>query len=105
MALNEETAQSIAQEEEERWKNTHAAILNEMRQTHSDFEADRKLARELTSQIVAARREEDKAALASDEAVAHGLARLRKNKSSDLESLNENSWPDASCDKSVVHGA
>ncbi|HEX5033154.1 MAG TPA: UvrD-helicase domain-containing protein, partial [bacterium] len=89
MSLTEKDAQELGQSEEELWRSVHAAILNEMRQTKSDFESDRKTARDLTSQIVAARRDEDKAALASDEAVAHGLARLRKNKSSDLESLAE----------------
>jgi len=89
MPLNETEAQNLGNSEEELWKRVHAAILAEMRQTRSDFELDRRTARDLTSQIVAARREEDKAALASDEAVAHGLARLRKDKSSDLESLAE----------------
>ncbi|HKY64582.1 MAG TPA: 3'-5' exonuclease [bacterium] len=89
MALTEKDAQELGQSEEELWREVHSAILSEMRQTKSDFESDRKTARDLTSQIVAARRDEDKAALASDEAVAHGLARLRKNKSSDLESLAE----------------
>ncbi len=89
MSFNETEAQNLATEEDERWKLVHAAILAEMRQTRSDFELDRRTARDLTSQIVATRRDEDKAALASDEAVAHGLARLRKDKSSDLESLAE----------------
>ncbi|HKX11664.1 MAG TPA: 3'-5' exonuclease [bacterium] len=89
MPLTEKDAQELGQSEEELWRSVHSAILSEMRQTRSDFEFDRKTARDLTSQIVAARRDEDKAALASDEAVAHGLARLRKDKSSDLESLAE----------------
>jgi len=89
MPINEENAQAIAREEDDRWQKTHTAILSEIHQTRNDFEHDRKTARDLTSQIVATRREEDKAALASDEAVAHGLARLRKDKSSDLESLAE----------------
>lgn len=89
MAINEKEAQELGESEDELWRSVHAAILREMRQTRSDFEFDRRTARDLTSQIVAARRDEDKAALASDEAVAHGLAKLRKNKSSDLESLAE----------------
>ncbi|MFO1463291.1 MAG: 3'-5' exonuclease [bacterium] len=89
MPLTEQEAQALAQSEEELWTGVHAAILGEMRRTRSDFELDRRTARDLTSQIVATRRDEDKAALASDEAVAHGLARLRKDKSSDLESLAE----------------
>ncbi len=89
MPLNETEAQELGKSEEELWQKVHSAILSEMRQTRSDFEADRRTARDLTSQIVATRRDEDKAALASDEAVAHGLAKLRKNKSSDLEALAE----------------
>jgi len=89
MPLTEIEAQATGKEEEDRWQQSHTAILNEMSRTRVDFERDRTLARDLTSQIVAARRDEDKAALASDEAVAHGLARLRKNKSTGLESLAE----------------
>ncbi|MFO1518787.1 MAG: 3'-5' exonuclease [bacterium] len=87
--MNETEAQEIGKNEEERWQKAHTAILNEMRRTRVDFENDRQLARDLTSQIVATRRGEDKAALASDEAVAHGLANLRKDKSTGLESLAE----------------
>lgn len=89
MNLTEEEAQAIGAEEEERWRQTHSAVVAEVRKTKADFHQDRRLARDLTSQIVATRRDEDKAALASDEAVAHGLARLRKNKSTGLESLAE----------------
>ena len=70
MPLNETEAQALGASEEELWQNVHTAILKEMRQTRSDFETDRRTARDLTSQIVASRRDEDKAALASDEAVA-----------------------------------
>lgn len=89
MTLTESAAQELGQTEEKLWQDTHRAILSEIRQTAIDFKQDRELARDLTSQIVASRRDEDKAALASDEAVAHGLARLRKHKSGDLESLAE----------------
>ncbi|MCE9623984.1 MAG: ATP-binding domain-containing protein [Deltaproteobacteria bacterium] len=92
MALTENDAQEIGKNEEDGWKQVHMAILNEMRRTRSDFEHDRRTARDLTSQIVASRRDEDKAALASDEAVAHGLAHLRKNKSTGLESLAEHPY-------------
>lgn len=79
----------IAEDEDQRWRSVHASIVEEVRRTRVDYEQDRHLARDLTSQIVAARRDEDKAALASDEAVAHGLTRLRKAKSTGLESLAE----------------
>lgn len=87
--MNEKDAQMIGEEEDDRWRKVHQAVVEEVRRTNADFQQDRKLARDLTSQIVATRRDEDKAALASDEAVAHGLASLRKEKSTGLESLAE----------------
>ncbi|HSA59415.1 MAG TPA: 3'-5' exonuclease [bacterium] len=89
MPLTDEQAREIGEEESSRWKETHTAIVAELRRTSADYEEDRKLARELTSQIVASTRDEDKAALASDEAVAHGLTALRKDKSQGLDSLEE----------------
>jgi len=89
MTLDQKQAQEIGQDESERWRQTHSAVIKEIKQTSSDYEGDRKLARELTSQIVAASRDEDKAALASDEAVAHGLTKLRKNKTEGLDTLVE----------------
>ncbi len=86
--MTEETEiQKIGEEESSRWKQAHEAIVRELTQTHADWQKDKKLARELTSEIVAAHRDEDKAALASDEAVAHGLTSLRKDKSKELVSL------------------
>ena len=87
MTLSKSDIQTIGQDEETRWKKTHSAIVKEIGQTLVDFEQDQTLARDLTAQIVASRRDEDKAALASDEAVAHGLSSLRKEKTQDLESL------------------
>ncbi|MDO8527887.1 MAG: AAA family ATPase [Deltaproteobacteria bacterium] len=89
MALTEKEALEIGAEEDKRWRETHAAVVKEIRRAISDFNQDSKLARELTAEIVASRRDEDKAALASDEAVAHGLSKLRKNKTEGLESLEE----------------
>ncbi len=89
MNLTEEQIQQIAQEEDVRWCRVHASVVREVLRTQSDYQQDRKLARELTSELVASTRDEDKAALASDEAVAHGLTKLRKNKSDGLSSLVE----------------
>lgn len=89
MSLSELDIVAISQDEERRWREVHTAILAEIRRTYADYQQDRALARELTSEIVATRREEDKAQLASDEAVAHGLTKLRKNKSEGLLSLAE----------------
>ena len=87
--LTHQQAEEVGQEESSRWRETHTAVVAEIRRTSLDYEGDRKLARELTAQIVAASRDEDKAALASDEAVAHGLTTLRKNKTEGLDSLEE----------------
>ncbi|MDO8644859.1 MAG: 3'-5' exonuclease [bacterium] len=80
--------QDIGREEETRWKATHGAIKEELVKTGFHFNQDRKTARRLTSELVAAS-EEDQQLLANDEAVAHGLTRLRKGKSGDLETLLE----------------
>lgn len=77
----------IGADEDARWKTTHKAVVDHLKTTSLEYDADRKLARELTSQIVAETRDEEKAALASDEAVAHGLTKLRLEKSGGLEEL------------------
>ncbi len=89
MAVTEEEAQIIGQEETELWQKTYTAIVNEIHRSRTDFHHDRKLARELTSEIVATHRAEDKVQLGSDERVAHGLTQLRKDQSERLENLEE----------------
>ncbi|MDO8461258.1 MAG: AAA family ATPase [Deltaproteobacteria bacterium] len=89
MSLTPQEAAVIGEEELDRWQEAHAAIVQEIERSRFDFTHDRKLARQLTSELVAATRDEDKAALASDEAVAHGLTRLRKGQTEELESLEE----------------
>ncbi|MDO8493819.1 MAG: AAA family ATPase [Deltaproteobacteria bacterium] len=89
MALTKDQANEIGQEEDDRWIETHRAIVREIGRTCTDFDQDRMVARQLTSELVAVRREEDKVALASDEAVAHGLVKLRKGKKEGLEGLEE----------------
>lgn len=86
--LTEEHKQIIA-EEEGLWKDSYEQIVAAIKKTHAEWYEDEQLARDLTSQIVAMTRDEDKASLASDEAVAHGLSKLRGNKSLGLESLVE----------------
>lgn len=85
--MNAEKVKTIGDDEKNRWESTYSAIVSELKRSESDFQQDQTLARELTSQIVNSTRDEDKAALASDEAVAHGLSKLRKNKSQDMERL------------------
>lgn len=89
MPLTEEEAAKIGLDEEDRWVRVHGAIFREIRRTNADYDQDRRVARDLTSQIVATRREEDRLQLLSDERVAHGLTKLRKEKSTGLDSLLE----------------
>ncbi len=85
--MTPEDIEQIASDEETRWKKTHAAVVEELKDTFFEYQQDRKLARELTAEMVATTRDEDKMALANDEAVAHGLTKLRAGKTSDLEEL------------------
>ncbi|MBX7147637.1 AAA family ATPase [bacterium] len=87
--MDEKQITAIGDDEKARWEKTYDAIVAEIKQSMADFAVDQALARELTSQIVASTRDEEKAALASDEAVAHGLSKLRKNKSGELSQLLE----------------
>lgn len=79
--------EAIASDEETRWIGAHKAIIEEIHRTGNDYERDRDLARELTAELVAATREEDMMGIASDEAVAHGLTKLRKSMSKDFDGL------------------
>ena len=87
MSLNNEKVEEIVSDEDSRWRSTHKAIVTEMNRANTDMCSDRKLARELTSEMVAAKRDEDKAQIASDEAVAHGLSKLRENIKDDFDAL------------------
>ncbi|MBU0506528.1 MAG: UvrD-helicase domain-containing protein [bacterium] len=79
----------LIEDEVVRYEKTHEAITKEKNLKYKQFSDDGQLARELTSQIVNARRDEDKQALQSDESVAHGLAKLRKEQSHGLSLLEE----------------
>lgn len=92
MPLTEKEAQEIGADEDKRWQQTFDAVVAEIVRTNADYDHDRKLARELTSEMVATRREEEKLALASDEAVAHGLTKLRKEKGKGIGSLYDQSY-------------
>lgn len=89
MPFTKEEIAAIGSEEESRWQNAHREIEAEIRQTNVDYATDRQEAHRLTAEIVAAHRDEDKQALASDEAVAHGLTKLRKEKGAGLDGLLE----------------
>jgi hypothetical protein len=84
MPISTDDMQSIGEDESRRWQETYKAVVQEVHQTRSDFDQDRKLARELHLQNRGPQvRDERKQALASDEAVAHGLTRLRKRTKSE----------------------
>lgn len=89
MALTEEEAAQIGKEEETLWQETYVAIVNEIHRQQTAFHENRKLARHLTTEMVATRREEDKIQLVSDELVVHGLTQLHKDQSEKLENLEE----------------
>jgi DNA helicase II / ATP-dependent DNA helicase PcrA len=85
MEISPEAAKAIKEEELvlERVKDSLGAQL-QASTTH--FQSENARARELTSELVAATREEDKALLASDEAVAHAMSH---KKAADIEVLRK----------------
>ncbi len=87
MEFTQADIQGIVADEEQRWRAAHAAIVSEIERATRDMRADGKLARELTAEIVNSARDEDKQALASDEAVAHGLTKLRRGIAEDFHAL------------------
>jgi len=87
MSLSKEQVDEIVSEEEARWREAHTAIVNESNRACRDAHEDGKLARQLTAEIVGSRQVEDKVQLASDEAVAHGLTKLRRTITQDFDAL------------------
>lgn len=87
MSISQENIAQIVAEEETRWRLAHASIVQEAVRTNADLHGDRQLARKLTAELVGSKRVEDKAQLASDEAVAHGLSKLRKTLADDFKGL------------------
>lgn len=87
MNFSPEQINEIVVDEEARWRRTYAAIRAEEERARRDMIRDRSVARQLTAELVGARRAEDKAQLASDEAVAHGLSKLRRTITEDIGSL------------------
>ena len=84
--LTDEQTKSIESE-----SSTLSSVLDSLRnqrQTRlAKLRTEETRARDLTSQIMNTRREEDRALLASDEAVAHGMRSLQKDESETLEKL------------------
>lgn len=87
MALSREQIDAIVVEEVERWRRAHAAVVAAARRSGDNLHGDRKLARQLTAELVGCSRAEDMVQLASDEAVAHGLSRLRSTLSGNYGTL------------------
>ncbi len=81
--------QELIQEECERYAQTHVCITQEMKKKSRQLISNDEQARELTSQVVSTRQDEDKQALLSDEHVAHGLTKLRLEQTRALSLLLE----------------
>lgn len=87
MSLSQEQIDAIIAEEEANWRQAHTSIVSELKNANRNMMSDRKLARKLTAEIVGSKSIEDKVQLASDEAVAHGLSKLRKTITEDFDTL------------------
>ena len=91
MDLSQEL-RSIIEEEEKVLSEVLVSLYSQHRVGSDQFRINARDARELTSQIVAASRAEDKQQLASDEAVAHGLSKLRKGQVESVQHLLESPY-------------
>lgn len=66
-------SEALLQREEETLKSVLESLASQRKKAEGKLSLESERARELTSALVAAKRVEDKAMMASDEAVAHGL--------------------------------
>lgn len=85
MSLHPEERELI-DHEVEALKTVIDSLLDQQKRARTKLMVESERARELTSSIVATRREEDKALLASDEAVSHGL---KDQKREELDTLHK----------------
>ncbi len=87
---NTET-ESAAMLADEEWvlEKTHASIASQLNSQSARFHRERARARELTSTMVATRRDEDRSLLASDEAVSHALTTQHDDTVTTLETLKD----------------
>lgn len=81
--------QSLIDDEVARYESTFQRIQEELRTKTNELSHDEKLARELTAELVATKRDEEKQFLLSDEQVAHGLAHLRFKQANALSDLSK----------------
>ena len=82
-----ESEQQIIQTEESTLDGVLDSLQKQLKKREEKLKTEELRARELTSQIVASTRLEDKALLASDEAVAHGMRTIQKDESSVLQKI------------------
>lgn len=80
--------QLLIDDEVTRYEATFRRIQDELRAKTNELGHDEKLARELTAELVATKRDEEKQFLLSDEQVAHGLAHLRFKQANALSDLS-----------------
>jgi DNA helicase IV len=83
------TDQALIDDERVRYSRCYASILEALSIKTDELDDNQKLARELTSRLVAEQREEEKQFLLSDETVAHGLVKLRLEEKKGMQALRE----------------
>ena len=81
--------QALLQEEAETLESTHASLIAQLAQQGRRLNRERVRARDLTSTMIATRRDEDRVQLASDEAVSHALATQHDDAVEVLETLTD----------------
>ena len=79
--------QDLITDEETRYQDHYDQIKEHLKNKTDELADNEKWARQVTSDIVAASRDEDKAALLGEEHLAHGLAKMRLEQSGELVNL------------------
>lgn len=79
----------IIQDEETRYSNCYNKIRKAFSKNFTYLEDDEKIARQLTAEIVATRKDEEKDFLRSDENVAHELTSIRLKQADSLSELSK----------------
>jgi len=91
MKPNEEELRSIEEEELE-LRGVYDSLNKQLHKGESRFRTEEERARTLTAEIVGTRRNEDKAALASDEALSHHMRDLKLDELEDIDKLLDNPY-------------
>lgn len=82
-------AESLLRDEEKVCHTTIASLKKQLTDQLRRFDRERARARDLTATLVASRRDEERAQVASDEAVSHALAHQHDDEIESLKSLEE----------------